>query len=185
MKESELIYHCIRNDRKAQQDLYQLYYAPMMALCLRYSKNKEQATQMFREGFVKVFESLGSYKNSTPFEDWLREFFARHAVAFLKNLRQEYFVTTTVRAEEKKDQTDLFNQADLDDYTALSDDDYIKALQQLPPSFRAVFNLSVVDGYQPEKVSDIMEAGSETIRQNLERARFAFQKNIQSQLKGY
>ncbi|HWY34257.1 MAG TPA: sigma-70 family RNA polymerase sigma factor [Nitrosopumilaceae archaeon] len=185
MSEAEQISLCQRNDRKGQRELYSNYYGKLMGLSLRYSKNKEEATDMLNKGFVKIYNQIGSFKNQTAFEDWIKGLFISHAVHYLKNNRQEYYITTTIKADEGRANADLFHQVADGDPNEISNEGYIKALQQLPPSFRSIFNLYVLDGYTHSQISETLEISEETSKLNLEKARFSLQRTIQQQLKGY
>lgn len=185
MIEADQIALCQRNDRKAQRYLYETYYGKMMGLCLRYAKNASQAADMMNKGFLKVYTSISSFKNQAPFESWIKDLFVSHAVQYLKSMRHEYYVATTTRAEEKRVDPDLFHQAEDEDPNSISNDGYVKALQQLPPSFRSVYNMNVIDGYSLKQVAEALEISEETSKLNLEKARYNLFRNIQLQQKGY
>ena len=185
MSEAEQISLCQRNDRKAQRELYSNYYGKLMGLSLRYSKNDTEAADMLNKGFVKIYNQIGTYKNQTLFSDWIKNVFVSHAVHYLKNNRQEYYITTTTKADNGKNNPDLFHQAEEGDPNEISNEGYVKALQQLPPSFRSIFNMYVLDGYSHLQISETLEISEETSKLNLEKARFSMQRTIQQQLKGY
>ncbi len=184
MSDSELISLCQRGDRKAQRELYSAYYGQMMGLCLRYAKNKEQAGDMLQSGFLKVFQQIFSYKNQDSFPEWIKNIFVQHVVQYLKSNRQEYYITTTIKAEEALHGTDLFHQYADGDPNNLNDEKYVNALQHLPPSFRSVFNMHVIDGYSHQQISQSLEISEETSKQNLEKARYGLLRNIQLQHNG-
>ena len=184
MSESEIISLCQRNDRKAQKDLYANYYGQMMGLCLRYAKNKEQATDMLQKGFLKVFQAIFDYENSSGFPEWIKNVFVQYVVQYLKSNRQEYYITTTIKAEEALSGADLFHQFTEGDPNNLNDEKYVSALQQLPPSFRSVFNMYVIDGYSHKQISEYLEISEETSKQNLEKARFSLLRHVQLQNNG-
>jgi RNA polymerase sigma-70 factor (ECF subfamily) len=52
------------------------------------------------------------------------------------------------------------------------------------PSQRLIFNLHVIDGFSIQESAFILETSEETIKSNLEKARFNLQKNIERKLKG-
>jgi len=185
MSEPEIINLSIRGDRQAQRTLYNKCYGSMMGLCQRYSKNNEQAKDMFRKGFIKLLVQISSYKNQETFAGWIKVFFLHHAIDYLKENRSEYYIATTVRADDKSKSDDLFNQNELEDPNLIGISGFIKALQELPPSFRSIYNLAVVDGLSHRMISECLEVSEATSKQNLEKARFQFLRNVQMQQKGY
>ena len=182
MLDTELISLCQRNDRKAQKELFSMYYGQMMGVCLRYAKSSEEAINMVQTGFLKVFQQIFEYEQkNNSLNNWIKDFFIKNAIAYLKGNRHEYYVTTTIKAEHTQHGTDLFHQYDEGDPNNLKSESYINALQHLPSSFRSVFNLYVIDGYSHNQIATILEISEETSRQNLEKARFSFLRNIQFQ----
>lgn len=58
MTESELIQGCLANKASAQEKLYGLFSRRMMGVCLRYTKSRAEAEDVFHEAFVKVFKNM-------------------------------------------------------------------------------------------------------------------------------
>src|SRR5688500_2366254 len=82
MEESEdiLIEGCIAWDRNAQHRLYKKFCSKMFAVCLRYSKNKEEAEDTLQEGFMKVFENIKNFKKAGSLEGWVRRIMVNTAI---------------------------------------------------------------------------------------------------------
>jgi len=64
MSEKELVEGCVRNDRRFQELLYRKYFAKMMAMCLRYTHDREQAMDIVNNGFLRVFKKLHTFQFS-------------------------------------------------------------------------------------------------------------------------
>ena len=62
MSLKQLIEKCIKNDTKAQSQLYQLYASKLFSLCLKYSKNYADAEDNLQDAFITVFSKIGQYK---------------------------------------------------------------------------------------------------------------------------
>lgn len=60
MDVEKLVKDCLREKPAAQKQLYQLFAAPMLGVCYRYTKSIADAEDILQEGFVKVFKNLGS-----------------------------------------------------------------------------------------------------------------------------
>ena len=70
---SLIISGCQKGNRLSQNKLYQYFYGYGMSICLRYAKNREEAVEIFNDGFLKVFLKLDQYDKSLPFKPWLRK----------------------------------------------------------------------------------------------------------------
>ncbi len=181
MLDTELISACIKNDKVAKKQFYEAFYTQLAVIALRYSKSKEQSIEIVQNGFAFLFNNLHKYKpnSGVSIEQWLKEEFIVFCVEFIRNIRSEYYVASTVRVTDTPVKTyDLFIDSTLTDFKNVEFDVLIKSLHQLVPSQRLIFNLNVVEGYDLCKAAEILEASEQTVKSNLEKARFNLQKNI-------
>ena len=80
ISESDLIEGCIRGERKMQHELYQRFASKMYGVCLRYAGSAEEAEDVLQEGFIKVFNKIGSFRGDGSFEGWIRRIFVNTAI---------------------------------------------------------------------------------------------------------
>ena len=140
MNEEQLIESCRKGDRIGQKELYNRFARKMMGVCYRYVNDKETASDLLQDGFVKVFLSLGSYSGVGSFEGWIRKIFVNTALEYLR------------KADVLREATDLDNTAELiqPDTSVISSmtaDELMQLVKELPPGFRTVFNLFAIEGY--------------------------------------
>src|SRR5687767_13837500 len=181
MYTNELINALAKNDLKVKRDLFEQHYELMSSIALRFSKNEEQAKQLLVSAFDRTLNSYVNYKGAeTPdFEEFLKAEFVVGAIEFIKSIRSEYYVASTVLATNERDKNyNLFESSEIIDYNSVEAPVLIKSLQELVPSQRLVFNLFVIDGIELHTISEMLEASEQTVKSNLEKARFNLQKNI-------
>ncbi|MBS1638370.1 MAG: sigma-70 family RNA polymerase sigma factor [Bacteroidetes bacterium] len=186
MPESELISASIKKDKAAQQQLFEQNYGALAAIALRYSKNKSQADDLLNKGFSHLFAHLSGYnaQNSKTLQEWLKHEFIVFALHYIKNIRSEYYVASTVRITEPRDNSyDLFFDSEIIDYSQVDFTILVKSLQQLVPAQRLVFNMHVIDGFSLKDISNELETSEQTVKSNLEKGRFNLQKNIEKNIK--
>ncbi len=75
-----IIEGCVRNERKAQEQLFKLFYGKMLSVCLRYTVDHDSAQEILQDGFIKVFEKLDSFDFKGSFEGWVRRIIANTAI---------------------------------------------------------------------------------------------------------
>jgi len=176
-----------KNDKAARKELFDEYYGKLAAIATRYSKNQQQADEVLTVAMNNCFHKLETVANphTVNLDNFLVKTFIQECISFIKNIRSEYFVSSTVNANEKTTQNyDLFdNNNDAIDFNNLDNDILLKALQQLVPAQRLIFNLHVIDGFSLEESAAFLEASAPTVKSNLEKARFTMQKNIEKSLK--
>lgn len=176
MSESEIIKGCIKQDRTCQKALYESLYGKMMGVCLRYAKSRDEAKDMLQDGFMKVFNSIRSFSHNGSFEGWVRRIMVNTAIDHLRRNKQEYLIVSTVRATEAAERIEDENDEDM--LASINREDILKAVQQLTPAYRTVFNLYVIEGFSHKQIAELLEISEGTSKSNLAKARFNLRKNL-------
>lgn len=181
----ELVDLLQRNDQVARKQVFETFYGKFAAIAHRYSKNQSQAEEMLHSGLNNCLNQLQHHRQPIQsLDSFIEKAFIAECVKFIKNIRSEYYVASTVHASEAAPTNyDLFANNELIDFNRINNDVLIKALQQLVPSQRLIFNLHVIEGYTMEEAAALLESAEQTVKSNLERARFNLQKNIETSLK--
>jgi RNA polymerase sigma-70 factor (ECF subfamily) len=186
MLESEIILQCQRGNKEAQRSLFESHFDRFMLISMRYAKDKNQAKDLLYHAYSQLLQHLHEFpKSEMSFEDWSKEQFIAHSIGFLKSKKNEYYVTTTVRVTDKKPSDDLFSSPEEDYMEYVEGPELLKAIQSLPPSFRATYNMCMIDGFDYKKASNYLEVSEDTARFNFEKANYHLQQNIQQFQKGY
>ena len=56
MTDEQILEALLREDASAQRLLYDKFARKMFGVCLRYTKQREEAEDLLQEGFIKVFQ---------------------------------------------------------------------------------------------------------------------------------
>lgn len=159
----ELIDGCLQKNRRSQELLYKQFYGYAMGFCLRYTKDKEEAKEILNDGFLKVFTKLESYDPERSFATWLGRVMINTA---LDRYRKE-------AKQQQMDELEVAEQVAIDEtvVSQLAHEELIGIIQLLPPAYRMVFNLFVIDGFSHEEIAEKLGIGVGTSKSNLARAR--------------
>lgn len=168
--EPEIIKGCIDNDRLAQKHLYERFYGSMMGVCMRYASHKEQATEILNMGFFKVFKSIKTYaEKGSNLEAWIYRIMVNTSIDYLRaEMRHRHDDIDFVKPIE--DTNDIIANIQAEQILAM--------VNQLPPSYRAVFNLYVVEGFNHAEVGKQLGISEGTSKSNLSKARMKLQEMI-------
>ena len=187
MSSIELIMLLQRGDQAAKRQLFDLYYGKLAAISRRYAKDSVQAEEILNIGLSVCLHKLEHQRHleDLNLDTFMEMEFITECIAFIKNIRSEYYVSSTVNAarETSVKNYNLFESHDLVDFHHIDNEVLINSLQQMVPSQRLIFNLHVVDGFSLHEASAMLESSEETVKSNLEKARFNLQKNIESSVK--
>jgi RNA polymerase sigma factor (sigma-70 family) len=168
----EMLKLCQEGDRRAQHDLYKACFQTLMGVCMRYKKDQSEAASSLNIGFLKVVTNLEKYKPEAPFEAWIRRIMINTLVdEFRKSKREKEIIE---HVDFSTAPPNLSYGKDLNEGALLMDAEEIEAIiKLLPPVTQKVFNLSVVDGYSHDEISEMlgMSAGTSKWHLSFGRAR--------------
>lgn len=142
----------------------------MMAVCLRYVANRNDAEDVLIEGFMRVFERIDQFRNEGSFEGWVRRVMVTEALMFLrknKAWRQE------VPLDDMGLEPDYEWANDRLDAEAL-----VRLVAQLPDGYRTVFNLFAIEGYSHAEIAELTGISEGTSKSQLSRARALLQDKV-------
>ena len=182
MEDAEIIKGCIRNDRLCQKALYEKYFGKMMAACMRYAKDRDEAGDMLHEGFMKVYDNIRNFGHKGSFEGWVRRIMVNCSIDHLRKNKQQYLIVNTVLATRAavhmEDEVSDNEMADL-----VSKDEIMHAVQQLTPAYRTIFNLYVIEEYTHKEIAELLDISEGTSKSNLAKAKFNLKKNLSNLIK--
>ncbi len=148
-----------------------MFYAYGMSITLRYADSHEEAVDILNDAFMKVFTNIRSYNEHQPFKPWFRKIIVNTAINhYHKNSRLDKWEYL----EESQNKPSTHSTA----LSGLHYDEIIEMVQQLPPSYRTVFNLYVIEGFKHEEIADILGISIGTSKSNL----FKAKRNLRSLL---
>lgn len=151
-------------NRKCQDALVQKTAPALMAICMRYINDYSLAQDALQEAYINAFKYLHTYKFEGPFEGWLRKIAVRTSIQIVKSRKQMVMdVVENVDFDMRTQIPEAYQKIDCEELLGL--------INTLPPSLSAVFNLSVVDGYQHGEIAEMLGITESTSRSALAKAR--------------
>ena len=170
MSEEQLVKKCLEKDTLAQKHLFDVYSKKMMGVCLRYSRDSDEAQDVLQIGFIKVFEKLDMYNRTGSLEGWIRKIIVNTA---LDSIRKNKKFMNDVEIEKVDYQLHNYNEDAVD---VLSAQDLLAVIQKMPVGFKTVFNMYVIEGYSHQEIADELNISVNTSKSQLSRARAHLQK---------
>lgn len=176
----ELVEACAKGEEKYQKALFKQLYGEMMNVCYRYASRPEDAKDLLQEGFIKVFEKIGSFNFKGSLEGWIRRIMVNNAIDYYRKQKNKFAMSETLIEasqipEVKDDDAGIF-----EDITAK---DMLNCVQQLSPVYRAVFNLYVLDDYTHAEIAEELGISIGTSKSNLSKAKRNLKLMIKEKIK--
>ena len=152
------------------------------------TSNREDASDLTQEAFIKAFRSISHFKGQSSFFTWLYRIAVNAALTHLKrnrlrkffsfeNLDQEISQTEVLEVLAERTQTDkstLVNELQ---------EKLNEALQRLSLKHRTVVVLFEIEGLSHQEIAQVMECSEGTVRSRLHYAKQQLQSYLQDYLR--
>lgn len=167
---NDLLEGCKAGDRRVQELLYKRTASKMLAVCMRYARDKMEAEDSLQLGYVKVFQKVNDYRGDGSFEGWIRKVMVNTAIeSYRKNLR----TLNLVPIEDGYDQPSTGF-----DFSRLGMQDLLRLIQGLADGYRIVFNMYIIEGYSHKEIAATLGISEGASKSQLSRARAILKQEI-------
>lgn len=173
MNDEALIKACVSGDGNAQFQLFKQFSPKMMAVCLRYSENREMAEDVLQEGFVKVFNNIKNFTNEGSLEGWIRRIMVNTALDAIRKNKKLKLNMQLEKAGYLAPQNDFIEES-------LMADDLMLIINQMPEGYKVVFNMYAIEGYSHKEIADALEISENTSKSQYSRARAYLREVLES-----
>lgn len=132
-----------------------------MSIAARYGKNRQETEEIANDGFLKMLKRIQQYKDHVPFKLWLRKIIINCGIDHYRKKQ----------AQEKG----IYELRPAISYNGFSDqlegEFLLQLVQYLPPQYRIVFVLHVVEGFSHQEIAQQLGISKGTSKSNLAKAR--------------
>lgn len=183
----ELVARVRQGQRAAFDLLVKKYQARILALILRFVRDRHEAEDVAQEAFVRAYRALANFRGDAAFYTWLY----RIAINTAKNhlaarSRRIPDVDIDSMEAEQLGGEDALRHADTPESELLAHELEVivhKAIAGLPDELRTAFMLREFDGLSYEDIAIIMHCPVGTVRSRIFRAREEVDRHIGPWLK--
>jgi len=159
------------------EKIYQELSPKMFGVCLRYASDKDEAKDILQDAFIKIYHQLKTFRHDGSFEGWARKIVVNTALEYFRT-RTKYQNVALYGFEETFE-----IQNDDDILSDLSFQEILLLVQELPPTYRLVFNLYAFEGMKHREIAQELGISEGTSKSNLHDARRILQKKLSGILK--
>lgn len=148
--------------------LFSEYGSKLMVICQRYATDMEAAKDLFQEGFLKIINVIGSFRNESKFESWLHKIMVNHCINSIRKRKKdiqwvglnEYHIN---HPDENLETEDL----------VLRVSQILELMNKLPYGYRIVLNMYAVDSKTHREIANELGISESTSKSQLFKARRA------------
>ena len=163
---------CIQGDRNAQFELYKLYSKAMYNICYRMLNHKTDAEDMLQEVFTDAFTRIKTFRFDSTIGAWLKRITVNKCINEINKRK--------VRLDFVEEVPEILHQEE-DEIVGITVDKVKSAMEKLPDGSRIIFSLFLLEGYDHEEISQIMNISPSTSKTQYMRARLKVKEILTTQ----
>jgi len=141
----------------------------MLAACMRYATDRDEAEDIMQEGFIKVFTSMQKYRNEGSLEGWIRRIMVHTAISRYR--KQKPMLLTDALPEGVTVNMSYTEQS-------MEAKELLNMISELPSNYRNVFNLYAIEGYSHQEIGETLGITELVSRTTLHRARGVLKEKL-------
>lgn len=180
MIQIDIVEKCKQNDRKAQMQLYNQYCNGMYSVARRFVKHDAEAEDVVQDAFIKAFTKLHQYNAEVTFGAWLKRIVVNTSIDALKSKKQRLVELDDVHLK-------VVDTVDEDKWLAddaVSLNEIKEAVNQLTDKYKYVVMLYLIEGYDHQEISEILNISEVASRTQLYRGKLQLQKLLKQKQNG-
>ena len=172
----EIIDRSKKGNRQAQYQLYKMYSRAMFNICYRMMNDRSDAEDMLQESFTEAFRRLDSFRHESTFGAWLKMIVINRCINEIKRKKAQLeFFDDMSPFEDEEDLSE-------DQETGLSPDLIKKAMEALPKGSRMIFSLYLLEGYDHQEISEILNISESNSKTQYMRAKQRIKEILKTQI---
>lgn len=163
-------------DVAAFDQLIVKYRERVFGIVYNLTANREDASDLTQDAFIKAFQSINRFQGSCSFFTWLYRIAVNTTLSHLRKNRLRSFFSLE-KLQEENVNTEVLDQltdkkgADRDTYLQELKEKLNEALQKLSIPHRTVITLFEIDGLSHAEIAEIMGCSEGTVRSRLHYAK--------------
>ena len=173
MLEQDIAAGCLKGDRNAQKLLYETYGESLLAVCYRYLGNREEAEDLLHDGFIRIFTNFNHFvwKGEGSLKAWTDQVMRNTVLMYIR--KQHYWLDTSGLEEAT-----MIEDSEPENASDIPFEVLLEIISELPPRFRLVFNLYVIDGHSHQEIAKILGIKEKASSSLLSKAKKALASKI-------
>lgn len=164
-KEKHIVSLFNKGDDRAMDKLYLEYADYLTGVCARYISDEETLKDVLQESFIKIFTKIHQfeYRGKGSLKAWLTQIVINEA---LGQLRANKELNIPLQDSDLADYPDEEPDIEIPDAELL-----LSFIQQLPPGYRTVFNLFVIEEKSHQEIAGMLHIHPNTSASQFLRAK--------------
>jgi len=162
-------------NQSAQLEVYNRYYKAMFNAALRIVKDTAQAEDVMQESFLSAFTKLHTFKGEVTFGAWLKRIVINNSIHLYRKQQKKKEVALDEVLYKVEDNDGITSDHV---FTELRAQKVMKTMNELKDNYRVSLTLHLIEGYDYEEISKIMNISYANCRTTVSRAKESLRKKL-------
>ncbi|NQX86604.1 MAG: RNA polymerase sigma factor [Flavobacteriaceae bacterium] len=172
----QLILLCKSGNHYAQLEIYNRYYKAMYNTAHRILKDKYEAEDIMQDSFLTAFTKLDSLKETINFGAWLKRIVINNSIYHFNRGHKYNEIPLEEVLYKVEGHTEIAKNTDFNSVKAKQ---VLATLKTLKNNYRIALTLHLIEGYDYEEISDIMNISYANCRTTISRAKEKLRQTLQ------
>jgi len=177
LETKDIIKFCLSGNKEAEKRLFMRYANRVYTICLRYSKQKEDAKDLMQECFISLFKNLNKYDDKRgPFEAWMYRVCTNVVLKKIKKKKRAIQLSFPDNFPEVSEYELKEN------FDQIPDKVLMQAIQELPDGYKQILNLHVFEGLKHTEIAESLGISASTSRTQYGRAKKMLKRGLEKKI---
>ncbi|MDX1470099.1 MAG: RNA polymerase sigma factor [Flavobacteriaceae bacterium] len=172
-----LIELCKKGNQQAQMEVYNRYYKAMYNVAYRIVRDSFEAEDIMQDSFLKAFRKLDTLREPSTFGVWLKRIVVNKSIYTYnktkskkeESIDQKLYKLKVVQDDEQDNEGRLKQKAKM----------VMKKIDELKDNYRMGLTLHLIEGYDYDEISEIMDISYGNCRTMISRAKESLRSKLQ------
>lgn len=170
----QLLLLCSSGNQRAQLEVYNRYYKAMYNTAYRIVKDSYIAEDVMQESFLTAFSKLNTLKDAQVFGAWLKRIVVNNSIAdYNKKIKENAVALDDIIYKIEDD-----NGLEEEDLCSIKVKQILEQLKILKPNYNIGLTLLLIEGYDYEEISEIMNISYANCRTLISRAKESLRQKL-------
>ena len=167
---------CLKNDQCAQMEIYNRYFKAMYNTAFRILKKNDEAEDVMQESFLSAFTKLHTFKGEVAFGAWLKRIVINNSIKRYRAQQKKNEVALESIIHKVKDYDEVTSDHA---FSELKAQKVMETMEQLRDNYRISLTLHLIEGFDYEEISSIMNISYANCRTTISRAKESLRRKLQ------
>jgi RNA polymerase sigma-70 factor (ECF subfamily) len=156
-------------------EIYNRYYKAMYNAAFRIVKDTAEAEDIMQESFLSAFTKLHTFKGEVAFGSWLKKIVVNNSIYQYRKHKKKNEVAIEKVMYKVEDNDGIVSDHVFSKQKAQK---VMETMKQLKDNYRISLTLHLIEGYDYEEISEIMNISYANCRTTISRAKESLRKKI-------